>query len=158
VGIVRKVLGFWRAVDERLHRVSEGLQKAVRTLRILRFTLVLAILVVLASAVVGLLWPRWFPIAYAVATIFLVIPLMAFLVMVALPLRAKRVVAWIDMGYPENTRRVAMQAAAERLHKASHETEDLIVETIANESRKVLAKYRERARQVNGEAEAEVRT
>ncbi len=128
----------WELVDGRLRALSESLRRVVRLLRTLRVLLVLAILLVLGSALVGLLWPRWFPIAYALASIVLVIPLILLLVLVVLPLRAKSVVRLVDKGYPENARELAIRVAARKMRDQSIETEELLVETAVNESRKVL--------------------
>jgi hypothetical protein len=135
----------WAMVDERLRETSEKLQRIVRIIRVLVVFLTLGIVLVLASAVVGLLWPQWFPIAYAVATIFLVIPLIVFLVLAYLPLRAKSVVRLIDKGYPGNARELAIRVAARKLRDQSIETEELLVETAVNEGRKVLERAKARA-------------
>ena len=146
--------GLWAMVDERLGELSDKLQRILRLVRFLVAFLTLGVLLVLASAVVGLLWPQWFPIAYAVATIFLVIPLVAVLVLVYLPLRAKSVVRLIDKGYPANAKELAIRVAARKLHDQSIETEELLVETALNEGRKVLRRMDERAAQAQAEAAA----
>src|SRR5688500_10930825 len=99
-------------VDERLAEFAAKLQGLVRTLRLAVAGLVVAILLVLASPVVLLLWPQWFPVAYAIATIILVIPLVALTVLASLPLRMKSVVRLIDKGYPANARELAIRIAA----------------------------------------------
>ncbi|HEX2066064.1 MAG TPA: hypothetical protein VHI93_04545 [Candidatus Thermoplasmatota archaeon] len=137
----------WAMVDERLREWSRRLQALVRLLRVARVLLVLAILSVLGSAVVGLLWPRWFPIAYAIAVLALVVPLVLCLVLVSLPLKARGVVRLIERGYPANTRELAIRVAAGKLHGQSIESEELLVETAINEARKVL-------RRLKGEAPA----
>lgn len=145
----------WAMVDERLREVSEKLQKVVRLLRVLVVFLTVGVLLVLGSAVVGLLWPQWFPVAYAVATIFLVIPLIALLVLAYMPLRAKSVIRLIDKGYPGNARELAIRVAARKLRDQSIETEELLVETALNEGRKVLERAKAKAARAEAEAEAE---
>jgi hypothetical protein len=145
----------WAMVDERLRETSEKLQKVVRLIRVLVVFLTLGILLVLASAVVGLIWPQWFPIAYAVATLFLVLPLVVFLVLAYLPLRAKSVIRLIDKGYPANARELAIRVAARKLRDQSIETEELLVETAINEGRKVIDRAKARAAAQEAEAQAE---
>lgn len=135
----------WSLVDERLAQVSATLQRIVRTLRLLVGVLVVAILLVLAAPVVLFLWPEYFPIAYAVATAILVIPLVALVVLVALPLRLKSVVRLIDKGYPANAKELAIRVAARKLHDQSIETEELLVETALNEGRKLMERAKARA-------------
>jgi len=145
----------WAMVDERLREVSEKLQKVVRLIRVLVVFLTVGVLLVLGSAVVGLLWPQWFPVAYAVATIFLVIPLIAILALAYMPLRAKSVIRLIDKGYPGNARELAIRVAARKLRDQSIETEELLVETALNEGRKVLERAKAKAARAEAEAEAE---
>lgn len=149
----------WAMVDERLREASAKLQRLVRAIRILVVFLTVGVVLVLSSAVVGLLWPRWFPIAYAVATIFLVIPLVGLLALAYLPLRAKSVIRLIDKGYPGNAREIAIRVAARKLRDQSIETEELLVETALNEGRKILdrAKARDAAREAEAEADARSR-
>lgn len=135
----------WAMVDERLREVSDRLQRLLRVLRAVVAFLVVGIVLVLASAVVGLLWPRWFPIAYAVAVIFLILPLVALLMLVYLPLRAKSVVRLIDKGYPGNARELAIRVAARKLRDQSIETEELLVETALNEGRKLMDRAKAKA-------------
>ena len=135
--------GVWAMVDERLRDLSDTLQRIVRMIRVLVGFLTVGVVLVLASAVVGLVWPRWFPVAYALATIFLVIPLVALLVLAYLPLRAKSVIRLIDKGYPANAKELAIRVAARKLHDQSIETEELLVETAINEGRKVLRRMDE---------------
>jgi uncharacterized membrane protein YidH (DUF202 family) len=135
----------WAMVDERLREASERLQRLLRVLRAAVAFLVVGIVLVLASAVVGLLWPRWFPIAYAVAVVFLILPLVALLMLVYLPLRAKSVVRLIDKGYPGNARELAIRVAARKLRDQSIETEELLVETAINEGRKLMDRAKAKA-------------
>ena len=133
----------WAMVDERLSEISAKLQRIVKMIRALVAFLTVGVVLVLASAVVGLVWPRWFPIAYAVATVFLVIPLVGLLVLAYLPLRAKSVIRLIDKGYPANAKELAIRVAARKLHDQSIETEELLVETAINEGKKVLRRMDE---------------
>ncbi|HUR63629.1 MAG TPA: hypothetical protein VM241_04020 [Candidatus Thermoplasmatota archaeon] len=132
----------WAMVDERLREWSRKLQALVRLLRVTRILLVVGILCVLASAVVGLLWPQWFPIAYAVAVLFLVVPLVLCLFLVSLPLKAHAVIRLIERGYPGNAREIAIRVAARKLRDESIETEELLVETAFNEGRKLLRRMK----------------
>jgi hypothetical protein len=135
----------WAMVDERLRETSEKLQRAVRLLRVLVAFLTVGVLLVLATAVVGLFWPQWFFIAYAISTLFLVIPLAALLVLAALPLRMKSVIRLIDKGYPANAREIAIRVAARKLRDQSIETEELLVETALNEGRKLMDRAKAKA-------------
>lgn len=135
----------WAMVDERLRETSERLQRVVRLLRALVAFLTVGVLLVLATAVVGLFWPEWFFVAYAVSTLFLVIPLVALLVLAALPLRMKSVIRLIDQGYPANAREIAIRVAARKLRDQSIETEELLVETALNEGRKLMDRAKAKA-------------
>ena len=143
----------WAMVDERLRETSEKLQRLVRLLRVLVVFLTLGVLLVLGSAVVGLFWPEWFFVAYAVAALFLVLPLVVLLVLVMLPLRAKSVIRLIDKGYPANARELAIRVAARKLRDQSIETEELLVETALNEGRKVMERAKARAAAAQAQAE-----
>jgi hypothetical protein len=135
----------WAMVDGRLRDLSARLQRLVRLLRVLVAFLTVGVLLVLGSAVVGLFWPEWFFVAYAVATVFLVLPLAALLVLAMLPLRAKSVIRLIDKGYPANARELAIRVAARKLRDQSIETEELLVETAVNEGRKLVDRAKARA-------------
>jgi hypothetical protein len=143
--VLEALKALWSLVDDRLRELSLRLQRIVRLLRVATAFLVFGILCVLGSAVVGLLWPAWFPIAYAVSTVFVILPLVALLVLVALPLRARSVVRLIDKGYPANARELAIRVAARKLRDQSIETEELLFETAVNEGRKVLERVQARA-------------
>jgi cytochrome c biogenesis protein CcdA len=117
--------------------------KLKRILALLRFTrvmLIIGILAILASAVVGLFWPKYFFIAYAISTIFVIIPLIAFAFLVSLPLKAKSIVRLIDMGYPANARELAIRFVARKLHEESIATEELLWDTAVNEGKKFVRK------------------
>lgn len=135
----------WAMVDERLAELSLKLQRMVRTLRAAVFALVVAILLVLASPVVLFVAPQYFPIAYAVSTVILVIPLVLVTALVALPLRMKSVVRLIDKGYPANAKEIAIRVAARKLHEQSIQTEELLVDTALNEGRKLVERYKAQA-------------
>jgi hypothetical protein len=132
----------WELLDGSLRGWSRRLQAIVRTLRLARLLLVVGILAVLASAVVGLLWPPWFPLAYAIAAVALVVPLALCLVLVGLPLRARSVIRLIDKGYPENAKELLLRLAARKLRDESIETEELLLETAINEGRKLVRRMR----------------
>ncbi|MES2153973.1 MAG: hypothetical protein V4510_02465 [bacterium] len=134
----------WHLMDESMRRWSERLQRIVRLLRLARFLLVVGILAILGSAIVGLFWPKYFPYAYAVATVFLVVPLILLVVLAGLPLRARSVVRLIDMGYPANAREMAIRMIARKLHDESIATEELLWDTAVNEGRKFIRKVEER--------------
>lgn len=144
----------WAMVDERLREVSLKLQRVVRMIRVAVAFLTVGVVLVLLSAVVGLVWPRWFPVAYAVATLFLVLPLVALLLLVYLPLRAKSVVRLIDKGYPANAKELAIRVAARKLHDQSIETEQLLVETALNEGRKIMERAKAKAAAAEAQAQA----
>lgn len=130
----------WHLMDDSMRRWSAKLQRIVRLLRLVRFLLVVGILAVLASAVIGLYWPKVFPVAYAIATVFLVVPLVMLVVLAGLPLRARSVVRLIDMGYPANGREIAIRLMARKLHDESIATEELLWDTAINEGRKFVRK------------------
>ncbi len=134
----------WAMVDERLAEVSAKLQRIVRLVRLAVVLLVVAIVLVLLSPVVLILWPAYFPIAYAVSMVILVIPLVGLAVLASLPLKMKSVIRLIDKGYPENAKEIAIRVAARKLHDQSIETEELLVDTAINEGRKVLRRMKER--------------
>lgn len=139
----------WAMVDDRLAELSAKLQGIVRLLRIAVALLVVAVFLVLLSPVVLYLWPEWFPLAYAISTVILVIPIVLLAILAALPLRMTSVVRLIDKGYPENAKEIAIRIAARKLHDQSIQTEELLVDTALNEARKVM----ERAK-ANAAAEA----
>lgn len=133
----------WGVADNAMRTWSQRLQKIVRLLRLARALLVVAILVVLASAVVGILWPDYFRYAYAVAVVILVIPLVMLAFLVGLPLRARSVVRLVDMGYPANARELAIRLLARKMHEESIATEELLWDTAVNEGRKWMRKMEE---------------
>lgn len=128
----------WQLLDARLQRASESAKRVLRAIRLARFMLWLAIVLVLASAAVGIWMPKYFPYAYAVAVVMLVIPLAMLAVLVALPLRAKSVVRLVDQGYPDNAKELLIRVLARKMRDQSIETEELLVETAVNEARKIL--------------------
>lgn len=135
----------WGYVDERLASFSATLQRVVRLLRIVRLLLIVGVIAIVGSAVIGIWAPDYFPYAYAVAVIFLVIPLAVLFVLVGLPLSAKSIVRLIDKGYPANARELGIRVAARKLRDQSIETEEMLVETALNESRKAYSRYKARA-------------
>ncbi len=153
-GIFAFVRRVWDSVDGRLARVAGKLRSLVRTLRILAVLLVIGIIAVLASAVVGIWWPEYFPYAYAVSTVVLLVPVIGVLTLIMLPLRMKSVIRLIEKGYPGNARELAIRVAVRKVRDQSIETEEMLVETALNESRKALERYRERAERLQQEKEA----
>ena len=133
----------WAMVDERLRETSEKLQRIVKLVRVTLAVLIVAIVLVLLSPIVLFVWPKYFPIAYAVSTVILVVPVVVLTVLVALPLRLKSVIRLIDKGYPGNAKELAIRVAARKLHDQSIETEELLVETAINEGKKVLRRMDE---------------
>jgi hypothetical protein len=133
----------WQLADHSLRRWSERLQRVLRLLRLARFLLILGILAVLGSAAVGLWWPKYFFYAYAVAALFLVVPLALLAFLVALPLRARSIVRLIDRGYPANGRELFIRLLARKVRDESIATEELLFETAVNEGKKVLRRLRD---------------
>lgn len=144
----------WHFVDDALRGLSKGLKRLVRTLRILRFILVLAVLTILADPVVYIVWPQYWQWVHIASTLFLAVPVIILLVLVALPLQAKSIVRLIDKGYPDNVKELGIRLAARKLHEQSIETEELLVDTAVNESRKMYRKYRRRAQKLKEELDA----
>lgn len=142
-------MAIWAMLDSTMRRWAETLQKLLRMLRMVRALLVLGILIVLASAVLavlasaGLIQVKWFLAFHAIATLFLLVPLVVLTVLVGLPLRAKSVTRLIDMGYPANFRELAIRVMARKLRDESIETEELLVETAVNETRKMVRRMEE---------------
>ena len=133
----------WAMVDDRLAELAAKLQRIVRLLRVAVAMLVVAVVLVLLSPVVLFLAPDYFPIAYAVSTVILVIPIVILAVLASLPLKMKSVIRLIDKGYPANAKEIAIRVAARKLHEESIETEELLVETAINEGRKAIRRYEE---------------
>lgn len=132
----------WAMVDERLAEFAATLQRIVRLIRVTLAALVVAIVLVLLAPVVLFVWPEYFPIAYAVSTVVLVIPVVVLTVLVSLPLRMKSVIRLIDKGYPANAKEIAIRVVARKLHDQSIETEELLVDTAINEGRKLVDRYK----------------
>ncbi|MHB8633751.1 MAG: hypothetical protein ACYDBQ_07285 [Thermoplasmatota archaeon] len=142
------VAALWKGVDSWLASVAARLQAWVRALRWVRALLVvgLGVLVFTALLAVGAAagWVplRWFLVGYAISTLFLLVPLVALLAVVNLPLQARSVVRLIDRGYPENFREIAVRVVARKLHDESIASEELLVETAVNEFRKLGRRMR----------------
>lgn len=133
----------WAMVDERLYELSVKLQRIVRLVRVATAALWVSVVLVLLGPVVLFVWPEYFPIAYAVSTVILVIPIVLLAVLAGLPLKARSVIRLIDKGYPANAKELAIRVVARKLHDESIETEELLVETAINEGRKVLRRIDE---------------
>jgi hypothetical protein len=134
----------WAMLDERLAELSLKLQRIVRLIRTVVVLLWVGVALVLLAPVVLFVWPEYFPIAYALSTVVLVIPIVALAVLAGLPLKARSVVRLIDKGYPANAKEIAIRLAARKLHDQSIETEELLVDTAINEGRKILRRVQER--------------
>lgn len=135
-----------RAIDRMLKDWSAKAQKIVRRLRLARFLVLLLFLVPLAAAAgvaIGLPW--FMPYAMAILAVYVAVPLLAVFYLLGLPLKAKSIVRLIDKGYPANLKELAIRSAARKLHEQSIETEELMLDTAINESRKLLKKYQARA-------------
>lgn len=135
----------WRMLDDNLRSASEMARKVVRAIRITRAGLVILGLLYLSGGPIAFLWPELLPYYIALVAITFTIVFFAGAYLVGLPLKAKSVVRLVDMGYPKNARELGIRMVARKLHEESIETEELLVETAWNESRKMLRKYRERA-------------
>lgn len=136
-----------KTVDDALISFSKTAKKIVRMIRLARALLFLFVLTILGLGVAGIIWPQHLPYFFAAATIPIALPVIILAVLVALPLRAKSVVRLIDMGYPANAKEMAIRMAARKLHEESIESEELLFATAWNESKKVLRKYRQRAKE-----------
>ena len=134
-----------RMVDEQLQGLSDSLRRKVRFLRLLRALTVFALVGSLGMAVLGLWRPDLLAYAFAVTVVLLSVPLMFFAVLLSAPLRAKSILRLIDKGYPENAKEIAIRLAARKLRDESIETEELLVETAWNESKKAYRKFQDRA-------------
>lgn len=130
----------WMALDASMRSWSLKLKRILRVLRFTRALLIVGILAILATAVVGLFWPKHFFVAYAISSIFVVIPLIAFAFLVSVPLKAKSIVRLIDMGYPANARELAIRFVARKLHEESIASEELLWDTAVNEGKKFVRK------------------
>jgi len=155
-------MALWGVLDGTLRRWSDALQRIVRLLRLVRVLLWLGVVLILASGVLGALAAlgvvhvKWFLATYAIASLFVLVPLVAFAVLVGLPLKAKSVVRLVDQGYPENARELAIRVLARKLHEESIATEELLVETAWNETRKAMRRMEETRRAKAAEAAGEM--
>lgn len=137
-----------RTADHHLRDLSRTLKKQLRLLRLLVFVLVVALLAVYAAAVGAIVRPEWMAYWFAGAVVILSVPFVVLVVVVALPLRLKSITRLIDMGYPENAKELTIRLVARKLHDESIETEELLVDTAINETRKAIRKYRPKVERV----------
>lgn len=145
----------WTLMDDTLRGLSKSAKARLRFIRQLRAILVLGLIITYTAAVGAIVWPeqmRWFVAAMGVG---LSISLMFWYVIVNMPLQAKSVVRLIDQGYPANVKELAIRAAARKLHEESIETEELLVETAWNETKKAYRKYMARADSLRDELDEE---
>ncbi len=145
----------WQMLDDNLRSASEKARKLVRGIRIARALLWLLALLYIAGGVAGVLWPGYLQWIVLAGAITFAVPFILLAFLVALPLKAKSVVRLVDMGYPKNARELGIRMVARKLHEESIETEELLVETAWNESRKMLRKYRARAERLKQELDEE---
>lgn len=134
----------WDAIDGSIRSFADGAKKALRMLRLARFLVALVVLTILGLGVAGIIWPQHMPYFAAAAMVFIAIPYIVIYVLLTLPFKAKSVVRLIDMGYPANAKELAIRFAARKMHEESIETEELLVATAWNESKKMLKQYRAR--------------
>lgn len=135
----------WKMVDEFLQSIASGARKMLRMLRLVRFLIALLILTIIGLGVAGIIWPQHLAYFAAASMVFIAVPYIILYVLVSLPFKAKSVVRLIDMGYPANARELGIRFAARKMHEESIETEELLLATAWNESKKMLRKYRSRA-------------
>lgn len=145
----------FRMLDDTLKSASQTAKKIVRGIRIARAVMWLLALVYIAGAVFAVLRPEWTPYLLMAALITLALPFMVLAIIVALPLKAKSIVRLVDLGYPKNIRELGIRVVARKLHEESIESEQLLMETAWNESRKMLRKYRSRAERLKKELDEE---
>ncbi len=140
----------WKTLDERLRGVAEGLQRILGLLRLARFLLWLGVVALVATSLISvaaaLCWVslKVFLVAYAISTLFLLIPLVVLAVLVSLPLKLQSVVRLIDKGYPENLREIMLRLVARKLHDESIASEQMLWDTAVNEGRKFMRKMQQK--------------
>ena len=134
-----------------LRDVSKKAQKIIRRLRLARLLILLLFILPLVAAGLTIWRPQYGPYALALIAVYVAVPLLGVWFLVGLPLKAKSIIRLIEKGYPANAREFAIRAAARKLHEQSIESEELLVDTAINESRKVLKKYRARAEKLKQE-------
>lgn len=141
--------------DQTLRGISDWLKGQLRMVRLLRFLLAAGLVAAYASLVGAIVWPeqtRWF---FGIAVVGLSLPLMYWYVLLSIPLQARSIVRLIDEGYPQNVKELAIRAAARKLHDESIETEELLVETAWNETKKAYRKYMARAETIRDDLDEE---
>lgn len=147
-GLLRRAWGLWRSIDGTLRSVFDGLQSFLRVLNVLRTLALLLFLAVLAVPVLIFFFPHWTPYVVMGILVVMALPLLGVFFLLSLPFRAKSFVRLVRMGYPDNAKELTIRLAARKLHDESIETERLLVETAWNETRKVVQRYKERARRL----------
>lgn len=144
----------WRLFDGTLRSISDTLQSIVRVLRITRVVMALLVVLMLLVAVFVILRPEYSHYVLAAVVVLLTLPIVAIFGLASLPFRAKSAVRLIDQGYPENVKELTIRAVARKFHDESIATEELLVDTAVNESRKALSKYRTRLERLRAELDA----
>ncbi len=144
-----------RMLDDSLRSASKTAKKVVRMLRLTRALLILVAILYLSGGPIAFLWPNFLPYYIALVAITFTGAFLGLAFLVGLPLRAKSIVRLVDMGYPKNMRELGIRVVARKLHEESIESEELLVETAWNESKKLLRKYKARAARLKEELDAE---
>ncbi len=144
-----------RMVDDSLRAASKTARKIVTIIRVTRIALFFLAVLYLSGGPIAFLWPQLLPYYIALVALTFAIAFIGLGILVGLPLRAKSIVRLIDMGYPKNVRELGIRVVARKLHEESIESEELLVETAWNESKKMLRKYKARAARLKEELDAE---
>jgi hypothetical protein len=145
----------FHAVDGMLSKVSAKLQKILRILRLAQVGVAFLFLLPIFAAM-STIWFAWMaPYVLILFAVYLAVPLIGVYIILGFPLKASSVKRLVDMGYPANAKEFAIRAAARKLHEQSIETEELLLETAINESKKALKKYRARAQKVRKDLDAD---
>jgi hypothetical protein len=134
----------WHSIDSFLAGLFGLLKKTLRALNILRVLSVLFFVVSIALAVLVLVAPESVPYVLAGLLIVGTLPIIVLFVLLSIPFRAKSFVRLVRMGYPENAKELTIRLAARKMRDQSIKSEEMLIETAFNESRKLLERYRAR--------------
>lgn len=146
--MLRWATGAWRSVDGALRSLFDGLRSLLRVLNVSRVLALVLAFLVLGVAVLLVFFPEWTPYVVMGILVVMALPLFGAFVLLSLPFRAKSMVRLIRMGYPDNVKELTVRLWARKLHEESIASEELLVETAWNETRKLYRRYRERARRL----------
>ncbi len=144
----------WRAADDVLLSLSKKAQSILRRFMVVRVMAIVFMLMLIAVAVLAVLFPPALPYIVAGLVVASTIPMFLVFLLAGIPFRNRSLVRLIRMGYPANARELAIRAAARKMHEESIETEELLVETAWNESKKALKKYRTRLEKLRDQLDA----